>query len=114
MTLIPQLDKTVNPEATVPESAAVSTIADALRELTVTLPVLRAALERQRVGKSRVERLAYRLDEVADALGMSRRAIERERSAGRFPMADLHVGKAPLWRVETVRDWLDSRKAGSR
>ena len=66
MTLIPQFDKTANPEVTAPESAAVSTIAIALRELTVMLSVLRAALERQRVGKSRVERLAYRLDEVAE------------------------------------------------
>ena len=29
--------------------------------------------------------LAWRLDAVAKALGISRRTLERERSAGRFP-----------------------------
>lgn len=53
-----------------------------------------------------VDRLAYRLDEVATALGVSRRAIERERAAGRFPRPDLSIGRMPLWRVETVRDYL--------
>ena len=49
-----------------------------------------------------VGRLALRLDEVAAALGVSRRAIERERSAGRFPRPDLHVGKCPLWAPATL------------
>jgi predicted DNA-binding transcriptional regulator AlpA len=54
-----------------------------------------------------IERMAYRLDEVAAALGMSRRTIERERSAGRFPPPDLKIGKAPLWRPETIRAWIE-------
>ena len=33
----------------------------------------------------RAGRLTYRLDEVAADLGVSRRLIERERAAGRFP-----------------------------
>ena len=41
-------------------------------------------------------RMALRLDELAASLGVSRRTIERERSAGRFPRPDLHIGKAPL------------------
>ncbi|MBX6316696.1 MAG: transcriptional regulator, partial [Isosphaeraceae bacterium] len=44
-----------------------------------------------------IERLAWRLGEVARALGTSRRTIERQRSAGRFPAPDLHIGRAPLW-----------------
>ena len=52
-------------------------------------------------------RLALRLDEVARALGISRRAIERERSAGRFPRPDLTIGRMPLWRPETIRGWID-------
>jgi len=52
-------------------------------------------------------RLALRLDELAEALGVSRRTIERERSAGRFPRSDLTIGKMPLWRVETIRRWID-------
>jgi predicted DNA-binding transcriptional regulator AlpA len=53
-----------------------------------------------------VERLAYRLDEVAKALGVSRRLIERERSAGRFPRPDLTIGRAPLWTRETLVRWI--------
>ena len=52
-------------------------------------------------------RLALRLDEVARALGVSRRAIERERSAGRFPKPDLTIGRMPLWRPETIRAWIE-------
>ena len=53
-----------------------------------------------------VDRLALRLDEIAAALGVSRRAIERERSAGRLPKPDRTIGRMPLWRVETIRNWL--------
>jgi predicted DNA-binding transcriptional regulator AlpA len=53
-----------------------------------------------------VGRLALRLEEIATALGVSRRAIERERSAGRFPKPDRVIGRMPLWRVETIRAWI--------
>jgi predicted DNA-binding transcriptional regulator AlpA len=52
-------------------------------------------------------RLALRLDELAAALGVSRRAIERERSAGRFPRPDRIIGRMPLWSPETIRAWLE-------
>jgi predicted DNA-binding transcriptional regulator AlpA len=51
-------------------------------------------------------RLALRLDEVARALGVSRRALERERSAGRLPRPDLTIGRMPLWTPETIRAWI--------
>lgn len=53
------------------------------------------------------DRLALRLDELAVALGVSRRAIERERSAGRFPRPDLTIGRMPLWQPATIRRWID-------
>lgn len=53
-----------------------------------------------------IGRLTYRLGELAKALGVSRRTIERERSAGRLPKPDLHIGKAPLWRPETIQRWI--------
>jgi predicted DNA-binding transcriptional regulator AlpA len=53
-----------------------------------------------------VERLTYRLDEIAESLGVSRRTIERERSAGRFPKPDLRIGRAPLWTRETLTRWI--------
>jgi predicted DNA-binding transcriptional regulator AlpA len=52
-------------------------------------------------------RLALRLDDVAAALGVSRRTIERERWAGRFPPPDRKIGKMPVWAPETIRDWLE-------
>jgi hypothetical protein len=108
MTPAPSSDCTSEPEAVIlPEMTA---LADALRELVVILQGLKAALDR----KPPIERLALRIDEVAAAIGMSRRAIERERSAGRWPLADLQIGKAPLWRVETIRDYLSSGKEGIR
>ena len=54
-----------------------------------------------------VDRLALRLDELPAALGVSRRTIERERSAGRFPRPDLTIGRMPLWRPETIRTWVE-------
>jgi predicted DNA-binding transcriptional regulator AlpA len=83
-------------------------LADSLARLVAILPGLKAAIER----KPPVDRMALRLDEVADSIGMSRRAIERERSAGRFPLPDLHIGKAPLWHPQTIYTWLDSQKGG--
>jgi predicted DNA-binding transcriptional regulator AlpA len=60
----------------------------------------------------RPDRLAYRMGELARALGISRRTLERERSAGRFPPPDLTIGKAPLWRPETIARWLDAGGKG--
>jgi predicted DNA-binding transcriptional regulator AlpA len=47
------------------------------------------------------------IDELAAALGISRRTMERERSAGRFPPPDLTIGRMPLWRPETIRRWVE-------
>ncbi len=95
------------PEAAAPPEG-VTTLAAALQELAAILPGLRQALEsRQADNQPRIEPLAYRLDELADALGVSRRTLERERSAGRLPRPDLHIGRAPLWRCETIREWLE-------
>ena len=52
-------------------------------------------------------RITLRLDELAAALGVSRRAIERERAAGRFPRPDLTVGKMPLWTPRSIREWVE-------
>jgi hypothetical protein len=73
--------------------------------LLAILSDLRKALDRQ--ARPPLDRLAYRIDELSDALGVSRRAIERERSRGRFPKPDLVIGKMPLWRVESVRAFLE-------
>jgi predicted DNA-binding transcriptional regulator AlpA len=51
-------------------------------------------------------RFGLRLDEIADAFGVSRRTIERERSTGRFPRPDLHIGKMPIWCPATIEGWI--------
>lgn len=82
----------------------------ALASLTVILPKLAAVVDRaskqDRATVPLESRLAIRIDELAEALGVSRRALERERAAGRFPPPDLKIGKMPLWRIETIRNWL--------
>jgi predicted DNA-binding transcriptional regulator AlpA len=55
-----------------------------------------------------LRRLALRLNDVAAALGVSRRAIERERSAGRFPKPDVTIGRMPLWTPETLARWVEN------
>jgi predicted DNA-binding transcriptional regulator AlpA len=82
-------------------------LVDALAELTAILPRLADALDRQSDNRPRVELLAYRINEVAAALGVSRRVLDRERAAGRLPKPDLYVGRMPLWSVATIRDWLE-------
>ena len=82
-------------------------LAAVLTTLMALLTRLATALDRRADARPRIEPLAYRIDELADALGVSRRAIERERAAGRFPRPDLTIGKMPLWRVETVRAFLE-------
>ena len=46
------------------------------------------------------------VDGVTNVLSISRRSFERLRSAGKFPQPDLHIGKMPRWRAETVRKWI--------
>jgi hypothetical protein len=45
------------------------------------------------------------IDELAAWLNCSRRWLERERSAGRFPKPDAHVGKCPRWLPRTILRW---------
>jgi predicted DNA-binding transcriptional regulator AlpA len=53
-----------------------------------------------------LNRLAYRMADLVELTGLSRRLLERERSAGRFPKPDRVVGRVPLWRPETITAWL--------
>jgi predicted DNA-binding transcriptional regulator AlpA len=54
-----------------------------------------------------VGRMTLRLDELAAALGVSRRCIERARAAGRFPRPDVVLGRMPLWRPESILRWVE-------
>ena len=56
--------------------------------------------------KPAVDRLALRPKDLETALGVDERTIQRWRSAGKFPKPDVRIGRALLWRVETIQDWL--------
>lgn len=56
--------------------------------------------------ESQPEKLVYGIADLSRVLSVCRRTIERERSAGRFPKPDLHIGKRPLWMRETIRSFI--------
>ena len=56
--------------------------------------------------KRTIEPLTYRISDLAKALGLSRRSIERFRASGAFPKPDAKAGRCPLWRPETIQAWL--------
>jgi hypothetical protein len=83
-----------------------------LTELAALMPRLLEVIEHQpRSAPPAVPldgRLTLRLDELAHALGVSRRVLERERASGRLLPPDLTIGRMPLYRIESVRAWLAS------
>jgi predicted DNA-binding transcriptional regulator AlpA len=81
-------------------------IADALAELNRLLPRLAEALER-----SAAPRLALRLDELAQSLGVSPRLLQAEVSAGRFPRPR-KIGRASVFPVEVLREFLSQQAPG--
>jgi predicted DNA-binding transcriptional regulator AlpA len=88
------------------------TLAEVLSELARILPGLqRAALELQ--ARPRVEPLAYRLDQLAEALGLSPRLIQKSVAAGRFPRP-VKIGRVSLWPVEALREFLAQQAASRR
>ncbi len=113
----PRLDAAPEDTGRPPEAAELPegtvTLARALSELAAILPELHQALESRRPGPP-IDRMTLRLDEVADALGVSRRAIERERAANRFPRPDVIIGRMPLWKPETIRDFMAQQAPGRR
>lgn len=54
-----------------------------------------------------VERVGLRIADVAEAVGISRRSLERLIVAGRFPRADVKVGTMGLWKPVTIKAWMD-------
>jgi excisionase family DNA binding protein len=48
------------------------------------------------------------IEDLCTTLNCSRPTIERMRSAGKLPKADVYVGRRlPRWRVETIRRWIE-------
>jgi predicted DNA-binding transcriptional regulator AlpA len=51
------------------------------------------------------------IGELAETLRVSRRSVERMRSAGKLPKPDLHVGKMPRWTAAVLRQWIADQSA---
>jgi predicted DNA-binding transcriptional regulator AlpA len=85
--------------------------AEVLAELIVILSSLRVALERQAAPP--VDRLAYRIDELEASLGLSKRLIQREVSAGRFPRP-VKCGRASVFPADAIRAYLAGERGGRR
>jgi predicted DNA-binding transcriptional regulator AlpA len=80
------------------------TTADLLAELVK----IRWALERPAV-----DRLTLRANELEASLGLSKRLIQKEVSAGRFPRP-VKIGRVSVWPVEVVREFLAQAAVGRR
>lgn len=49
------------------------------------------------------------LADVADALAVSRRVVERLKASGKLPPPDVRIGKLPRWKPATIRRWIDQQ-----
>jgi hypothetical protein len=68
----------------------------------VTRPTLAVAFEPPSTVPLK-DRLTLSLADIAALTGLSRRLLERELAAGRWPKPDLRVGRRCLWRQNSVR-----------
>jgi hypothetical protein len=95
------------PDAAAPKRPL--TAFEALARLTEILPRLTSAVERLERADRRppVEPMALRPEDLEAAIGVDNRTIQRWRSSGKFPAPDIRHGHTLLWRVETVRAWLE-------
>ncbi|MFI5459776.1 MAG: helix-turn-helix transcriptional regulator [Isosphaerales bacterium] len=60
------------------------------------------------------DRLAWDLTDIAALMGVSRRLLERQRSAGKLPPPDVRIGRRCLWRPGTITRWLDEQGGNRR
>jgi len=65
------------------------------------------ALERQADGRPWVMRMAYQKKEVAAALSLSEKTIERLISRGQFPKPAARANSVQLWLHEDLVEWLN-------
>lgn len=58
-----------------------------------------------------VEKLLSRQD-VADALGITTRYLDKMSGSGDLPRPDLFLGNRPRWRPVTINRWIAEQSAG--
>jgi hypothetical protein len=52
--------------------------------------------------------LLARLNDLPSLTRLGKRTIERLRAAGKLPRPDLRIGRTPLWKLETIREWINT------
>jgi hypothetical protein len=107
---------TIHSRSALPQaSPGAEALSEGIVPLDVALAVLASPVGLEATEKPvTVELLLWTLETVARVLSVSRRTLERERAAGRFPPPDIRIGKRPLWRPMTVQSWIDKQGDGQR
>jgi hypothetical protein len=93
--------------ATIDQPVTLDAVLAALRSLPPLIARLTGAIE----GRG-VSRLAYRREELADALGISLRLVDLAIHRGELPQADLRIGRLRLWSAARLSAWI--QQAGRR
>ena len=105
------VDRSEHLNSTAEPTAKPNSLLGVLAELADILPRVAAALERQAAPP--VHRLAYRLDELETSLGLSKRHIQREIAAGRFPRP-IKAGRVSVFPADVIRAYLAGERGGRR
>jgi predicted DNA-binding transcriptional regulator AlpA len=58
------------------------------------------------------DKLLWDLNDITLLTGLSRRLLEKELSAGRFPRPDLRIGRRCLWKPATIKRFLGIEEGG--
>jgi len=48
--------------------------------------------------------------QIAAALRVDRVTVYREIASGKYPRADLYIGRSPRWRVSTHNTWIEGKR----
>lgn len=51
--------------------------------------------------------------DVARLAGITPASVRRYNHRGSMPKPDAHLGRTPVWTVQTITEWLDRRQAKS-
>jgi predicted DNA-binding transcriptional regulator AlpA len=57
------------------------------------------------------EKLTWNLDEIEALTGISRRTLERFKSAGKMPKP-IRIGRRVVWPADSIRQWLQDQATG--
>lgn len=50
------------------------------------------------------------IEQICEALGVSRRTLETKRNEGKFPKESTYIFNSPRWTAKTLNDWLNAQE----